>query len=162
MLEIQSSYLMREWLKASKVWVYNYSLFCSVFGRVRYLVSKSVRHYFLLCRGVLNKEISYCYLLFKLIKFILEILLFISFVQDWILNYNYRVSRKTVSALFTVIFWLLLHLGLKCWTFSWSPFNSDFKTVLILIPSIKIDQMSTLRRKKRYLETNIFLNKTTS
>ena len=75
---------------------------------------------------------------------------------------TYRVSRKTVPALFTVIFQLLLHLGIKCWTFSWSPFNSDFKIVLILIPSIKIDQMSTLRRKKWYLENNIFLNKASS
>ena len=73
--------------------------------------------------------------------------------------YKYRVSRKTVPALFTAIFWLLLHLGLKNLTFSWSPFNSDFKTALILVPSIKIDQTSTLRRKTLQLESNIFQTK---
>ena len=41
----------------------------------------------------------------------------------------------------------------------WSPFNSDFKTVLIFIPSITIYQMSMLRRKKRQFKTTFFFKK---
>ena len=62
--------------------------------------------------------------------------------------YKYRLSHNTVDTLFFWMFRLLLHLGLKIWTFLWSPFNSDFKIVLILIPSIKIDQITTMNRKK--------------
>ena len=74
----------------------------------------------------------------------------------------YRVSRKTLATYVFAISRLPGHLELKFWTFSWSPFNSKFKTVLVLIPIIKIDQISTLRRKKRKLKTNIFLNKESS
>ena len=42
------------------------------------------------------------------------------------------------------------------------PSNFNFKTVLILNPSVKIDQISTLRRKKWKLKTNIFLHKNSS
>ena len=71
----------------------------------------------------------------------------------------YRVSRNTLATYVIAISRLPGHLELKSWTFSWSPFNSKFKTVLILIPIIKIDQISTLRRKKRKLKPYIFLNK---
>ena len=64
----------------------------------------------------------------------------------------YRVSRNTLATYVFSISRLPGHLELKSWKFSWSPFNSDFKTVLILIPIIKIDQISTLRRKKRKLK----------
>ena len=50
----------------------------------------------------------------------------------------------------------------RIWKFSRSPFNFNFKNVFILIPTIKIDQISTLRRKKWKLKTNIFLHKNSS
>ena len=50
----------------------------------------------------------------------------------------YRVSHNTFVTLLFGFSRLLMQLG-----FSWSPLNSDFKTVLIFIPSIKIDQIST-------------------
>ena len=74
----------------------------------------------------------------------------------------YRVSHTTLATYVFAISRLPGHLELKSWKFSWSPFNSKFKTVLILIPIIKIDQISSLRRKKRKLKTNIFLNKNSS
>ena len=73
-----------------------------------------------------------------------------------------RVSSNTVSTSLFAISRLPGHLELKFWTFSWSPLNSKFKTVLILIPIIQIDQISTLRRKKQNLKNNIFLNKKSS
>ena len=50
-------------------------------------------------------------------------------------------ERKNKIKLYTLfcIFSCPRHLESKSWKFLWSPFNSDFKTVLILIPSIKID-----------------------
>ena len=49
---------------------------------------------------------------------------------------TYRVSRNTLATYMFAISRLPGHLELKVWTFSWSPFNFNFKTVLILIPSI--------------------------
>ena len=57
----------------------------------------------------------------------------------------YRVSRNVVAFFALCISRLSKHIGSKCWTFSCSPSNSDFKTIL----NLKIVQMSTLRRKKR-------------
>ena len=74
----------------------------------------------------------------------------------------YRVSCKTLATYVFAISRLQGHLELKFWKFSWSQFNSKFKTVLILIPIIQIDQISTLRRKKWKLKTNIFQNKKSS
>ena len=71
-------------------------------------------------------------------------------------NITYRVSRNVVAFFVLCISRLPMYLGSKCWTFSWSPFNSDFKTVLILILSIKIDQFSTLRRKKTVIKKQHF------
>ena len=72
------------------------------------------------------------------------------------------MSRKTVPALFTAIFRLLLHLGLKIWHFRGAHSILISKLPFILIPSITMDQMSTLRRQKQQLRTNSFLNKKTS
>ena len=74
-------------------------------------------------------------------------------------GFIYRVFRNVVAFFVLCIYQLLRHLGSQFWTFSWSPFNSDIKYVLTLIPSIKIDQISTLRRKKQKFKTNIFLFK---
>ena len=60
----------------------------------------------------------------------------------------YRVSRNTLATYVFEISRLPGHLELKSWKFLRSPFNSNFKNVPILIPIIKIDQMSTLSRKK--------------
>ena len=92
------------------------------------------------------------------IKFPNNCLSLVLLPQVWVLE-EYRVSRNTLATYVFSISRLPGHLELKSWKFSWSPFNSDFKTVLILIPIIKIDQISTLRRKKRKLKTNIFLEK---
>ena len=59
----------------------------------------------------------------------------------------YRVSRNTLATYVFSISRLPGHLELKSWKFTRSPFNSKFKNVLILIPIIQIEQMSTLRRK---------------
>ena len=75
---------------------------------------------------------------------------------------DYRVPSNTVITSLFAISGLPGHLELKYRTFSWSPFNSKFKTVLISIPIIQIDQISALRRKKRKLKTKNFLNKKSS
>ena len=67
-------------------------------------------------------------------------------IQNWFQEGLYRVSRNTLATYVFAIYRLPGHLEIKSWKFSWSPFNSDFKTVLILIPSIIIDQIITLLR----------------
>ena len=57
------------------------------------------------------------------------------------------VSSKTLATYVFAISRLPGHLEPKMLTFSWSPLNSDVKTVLILIPSIKFYQINTLRRE---------------
>ena len=64
------------------------------------------------------------------------------------INMGLQVSRNTLATYVFAIARLPGHLESKFWTFSWSPFNYHFKTVLILIPIIKIGQTITLRRKK--------------
>ena len=71
----------------------------------------------------------------------------------------YRVSHNTLATYVFAFSRLTGHLESKSLTFSWSTFNYNVKTALILIPIIKIDQNSTLWRKKQKLKTNIFLNK---
>ena len=51
-----------------------------------------------------------------------------AFLKD--LYETYRVSTITLDTLFFAISRLPKHLGWKCWSFSRSPQNSDFKNVL--------------------------------
>ena len=68
------------------------------------------------------------------------------------------VHQNCIRFRFFLISRLPVQLGFKGWTFWKTPGSVDEKNVIILIPSIKMEQTSTLGRKKWKLITNIFLH----
>ena len=124
----------------------------NIYSTPPYLFSVvSAEHSITMCSSSLFLQLIFLYIsiIVNIRENILDFILLYLLCLLIFFRKKYRVSRNVVIFFVLCIFRLPMYLGSKCWTFSWSPFNSDFKSVLILILSIKIDQISTLRRKKQ-------------